>query len=88
MNALNDVYTDFPDEYYELSNALQLHQLAVGAVLLQQLRVVAALNNTAFLQNQNLVGVLDGTQAVGDDERGAAGHQFLEGVLHQASICD
>ena len=44
----------------------------------------ALLGDVAVFQNQNLVRVLDGGQAVGDDEAGFALHEPAHGCLHLA----
>ena len=42
------------------------------------------LDDLAFFKNVNLVRVLDGGEAVGDDEGGAVFHQAVEGGLDLA----
>ena len=44
----------------------------------------AALYDASFVEHANLVGVLDGGEAVGDGDGGARLHQALEGFLHEA----
>src|SRR5690606_21903438 len=63
---------------------LHLVQAAVDPVLGQQLGVGPLLHQFAVFQHQHLVGVLDGGQAMGDDQRGAVRHQVRQRVLHQA----
>ena len=43
--------------------------------------MAALLDDAAFLEHVDAVGVLDGGEAVGDDEGGAVGHEVVEGVL-------
>ncbi len=43
----------------------------------------AAFHNAALIDDQNLVGVLNGTEPVGYYEGGAVGHQAGEGFLYQ-----
>ncbi len=42
----------------------------------------AALDNAAAVDHQQLVGLAHGGQAVGDDERGAAGQRLAQRALH------
>ena len=42
----------------------------------------AALDDPAAVEDQDLVGVDDGGQAVGDDERGHAAPEAAQGGLH------
>ena len=58
-------------------------QVVVEAARREQLVVRAALDDLAVLERQHLVGVADGAQAVGDDERGPPVQQLLERVLDQ-----
>src|SRR5690606_24015995 len=62
---------------------LQLVQLAVVTVSLEQLEVIALLDELALAHDHDLVDVLDGRQAVRDDDAGASLHQLLEGALDQ-----
>ena len=50
----------------------------------EEFLVRAALDDAAFVQDDDLVGVLDGAEAVGDGDGGAAGHELLEGLLDAA----
>ena len=51
---------------------LPLVEVGVQARLLQELLVCSALDDTAALQHQHLVGIADRRQAVGDHKRGPA----------------
>ena len=62
-------------------------EFLVVAVEGEELFVPAPFNDAAFVHNDNLVGVLDGREAVGDGYRGAVAHQSVEGVLHYA-LCN
>ena len=53
---------------------VQLHQLAVRAVL----------DEAAVIQDDDAVRILDGRQAVGDDEGRTPDHEPVQGVLHDA----
>ena len=46
----------------------------VGAVFGKEGFVVTFFNDAAFVEDDDFVGVLDGAEAVGDDEDGAAFH--------------
>ena len=54
---------------------------AIGATERQQLLVCARLDDAAFFEDDDLVGVDDGREPVRDDERRAAGHQFAQRPL-------
>ena len=45
--------------------------------------MVAHLAYLAFVKHDDLVGALNGREAVRDDERGAIGHQAFYGLLNQ-----
>ena len=74
-----------PDK--ELANAPALSLLTyldeppVQPVLGHQLRMGALLDDAAILYHQDLVGVLDGGQPVGDDQCRAASGQTVKGAL-------
>src|SRR4051794_13909422 len=51
---------------------------------LEELVVVAGFGDVAVLEDDDLVGVADGGEAVGDDEGGAAGHEVVEGVEEES----
>ncbi len=59
---------------------LQLVELPVDAALGQQLLVRADLAHLALMHHDDLVGALHGTEAVGDDDRGAAFHHAAERI--------
>ena len=52
-------------------------QLVVAALLLDELLMVAPLDDAALLQHQYQVGIPDGGQTVGDDKDGAALLQLI-----------
>ena len=56
-------------------------EVVIEALAGQQRFVGAVLDDLAVVNDQNLVGVADGAQAVGDDETGPAGHQAQHGLL-------
>ena len=58
-------------------------ELLVVSIFLYQLVVGTTLHNPALMQYADFVGMLDGTQSVGDSHGGARLHQFLQGILHQ-----
>ncbi len=60
---------------------LRSHQVAIRAVARDQLGMPAALRHRAVLQHQDAVGVDHAGQPVCQDQRGAAGHQPIEGLL-------
>src|SRR3989449_7459214 len=64
-----------------LEPVLLVVQLAVPAVLREQLGVSAALHNLTPLHHKDLVGAANGRKAMGDDERGPAAPQRAQPVL-------
>src|SRR5688500_7471005 len=62
---------------------LELVEAVVDAAPGEQLLVGAQLAHLALVQHQDAVGAMDGGQAVGDDDRGAAGEQPLERRLDE-----
>ena len=44
----------------------------------------AVVDDMPAIEDQDLVGIADGRQPVGDNQRGAALHEMLERGLHQA----
>src|SRR5687768_10168623 len=62
---------------------LDLVQLPVQTAVIHQLFVRAALADLPVVEDQDGVGGADGGEAVGDDDRGAAVEQGLDGVLDQ-----
>ena len=57
-----------------LNAALNLVQLLIQAILTDQLLVITSLDDAALLDDNDLVGMLDGAQAVCDDNRGTVFH--------------
>ena len=43
-----------------------------------------ALHNPSLMQYADFIGMLDGTQSVGDSYGGTSLHQSLQGILNQA----
>src|SRR5699024_10586840 len=58
-------------------------QAVVDPLLCQQLVVGAVLQDALLSQDQDAVVVLDGGQAVGDGQGGAAVGQFFQALAHQ-----
>ena len=58
-------------------------QLVVASPLVDELLVVAPLDDAALLQHQYQVCIPDGGQAVGDDKDGAALHQLVHAPLDE-----
>ena len=65
---------------------LQLDHSAVSAAAEHQFIVPAALGDSAVFDHQDLVGVADRAEAVGDDEAGAAGHQRGQRLLDEPFV--
>ena len=65
--------------------ALDLHaeELGVASAAGEELVVGAGLDHPPILDHDDLVGVADGAEAVGDDEAGAPPHEAGEGALDE-----
>src|SRR3954452_1063054 len=59
-------------------------EVVVEAVLLEQFFVRAALDDLAVFEDEELISVADGAEAVGYDERGAAPEKLFESGLDEA----
>ena len=59
-----------------LIERLQVGQFLVDAAFGNQLVMLAAFNDLAFLQDDDFIGILDGRQAVGNDDGSALLHDF------------
>ena len=59
-------------------------EFGVEAVLREEGIVCAAFADGAMLKHENLGGLTNGAEAVGDHETGATLHQALESFLNQA----
>src|SRR5262249_26487891 len=62
---------------------LQLIKLVINPPPREQFLMVAHLAYLAFVKHDDLVDALDGGEAVRDDERGALGHEAVDGLLDQ-----
>src|SRR6185437_8568080 len=62
---------------------LQAVQARVDLVTLQQFAMRSGLDDPSVLEHDNTIGMLDGRQAMRDDDGRAAAHQFLERILDQ-----
>ena len=56
-------------------------QMVIKAALVEQLLMGAFFDDFAVVDDEHLVSVADGAEAVGDDEAGAALHQAQQGFL-------
>ena len=76
------VFTNFFAE--GLCHELPLDELFVGTTRSNQLVVRALLKDLALAHYDNLVGVPDGGESVGDDDAGLSGalHEGVEGLLY------
>src|SRR5690606_9888630 len=71
------------DEAVELEAGLLLVEAAVEAALAEEFLVRAALDDAALVHHEDLVGGLDGGEAVRDDEGGAPAAEVLEAVADE-----
>ena len=62
---------------------LQLDHVAIEPAAGHQLGVAAGLDDCAFVQDQDAIGVADRAQAMCDHERGAAAQQLFEALLDE-----
>ena len=58
---------------------LQLVETVVDAALSQQFAVRALFAQAALVEDEDAVGMLDGAEAMGNDDGGAAREQAIEG---------
>ena len=70
-----------PQSLYRLALELAEIEVVVEAFFIQQLLVGALFDDLAIVDDQHMVGIPDGAEAVGDDKAGAAGHQAQQGFL-------
>ena len=61
---------------------LELIEAVVNASLTEQFLMGALLAQASFVEDENAVGILDGAQAVGDDDRGASGEKTIQGFAN------
>src|SRR5690349_15749323 len=69
------------DEAIAFDAKLLLVELAIAAVVRQEVLMGAVLDDRALVQDEDLVGAQDGREAVSDHERGAAPAQGDEALL-------
>src|SRR5207302_9331651 len=62
---------------------LELVEPVVHAALAEEVAVGPHLDDASLVEHDDAVDVLDGREAVGDDDRGPSGHQLREGVLDE-----
>ncbi len=72
---------EYRNDLYRLALELAQVQVVVETFFIQQFLVGALLDDLAVIDHQDVVGIPDGAQAVGDDEAGASGHQAQQGLL-------
>jgi hypothetical protein len=60
---------------------LHAPEVGVPPTLVEQVVVGATFDDTAVLHDEDLVGVLHGGEAVGDDDGGAVGGEVVEALL-------
>ncbi|KAJ5707850.1 hypothetical protein N7488_007651 [Penicillium malachiteum] len=60
---------------------LQTHHLGVPAATCQQVGVAAGFNDLAGIQDENAIGIANGTEAVGYDNSGSSGGGLVKGAL-------
>lgn len=64
-------------------NGQGTYHIPIDAAALQQVGVVPLLEDAAFAEDEDDVGVLNGGEAVRDDDHGAAAGGALKGSLHE-----
>ena len=62
-----------------------MDEILINTGLFHQLLMSAMLRDPSVADDQNLVGVLDGVQTVGDDQQGLTLYQFGDSLLNIAS---
>src|SRR4029079_11085453 len=63
---------------------IALAELCVAASHGEEFVVFAPLDDAPAIEDEDLVGMADGGEPVGDDEAGAARHEAIEGALDEA----
>src|SRR5512146_1572891 len=58
-------------------------EIVIEPLTVHEFTVRAGFHKTAFIQDENAIGPLDGGETKGDHERGSAFHQLLQRLLHQ-----
>ena len=66
-----------------LCEALHLDKVCIDATLLDKLLVCTLLGNTALVDDVDAVCIVDGAQAVSNDDRCSAYKKLGQSVLHQ-----
>ena len=69
--------------FRRLFSILNLEQAIIKAVIGQQLRMRAGLDDTAILDDVNYIGMENGGQAVGNDQRRAPPRQLAQRSLDE-----
>ncbi len=59
---------------------LELIEAVVDATLGEEFLVRALFAEAAFVEDEDAVGVLNSAEAMGDDQRGAAAEQAVQGI--------
>ena len=64
----------------------ELHGVQTGVMAIgsEQLGVGSLLDDASLVHDHDRIGLLDGRQAVGNDQRGAVGHDVIERILDVA----
>ena len=75
-----EVFHEPPSRLVDL--ALAVPHGGIDAFLLEQRLVAAALGDVAGLQHDDLVGIDDGGEPVGDHQRGAVARHQRQGILN------
>mgnify|MGYP001046906063 CR=1 FL=1 len=63
-----------------------MDEILINTGLFHQLLMSAMLRDPSVADDQNLVGVLDGVQTVGDDQQGLTLYQLRDGLLNVALV--
>ena len=68
----------------DLFYLLHIHESFIESILCHERIVCTAFNDLSFLQYNDLIGMADGAQPVGNDDAGEVGHHFIDSVLYQS----
>ena len=67
------------------TRTFELHSIVtgIGAAAGEKLLVRATFHNATMLDGRNFIGMFNGREAMGNDDRGAAARQALKRLLHR-----
>lgn len=83
MNPLHRAWLSVPKIWYGALKFLNLNELLVQTILMKKVSVLSAFDHLALLNDDNLVGMLDRAEPVGDHDRRTVLHEFCQRILNK-----